>query len=77
MRRREFMALIGGFSFAWPFAAWAQQLRKQSRIAFVHSGIRGGSHLTGAGNCFNSPGAGFRWLSARGFGLSQFTPRVC
>jgi putative tryptophan/tyrosine transport system substrate-binding protein len=39
MRRREFMALIGGLSFAWPFAACAQQSRKQSRIAFVHSGI--------------------------------------
>jgi len=39
MRRREFMALIGGLSFAWPFAACAQPSRKQSRIAFVHSGI--------------------------------------
>ena len=28
-----------GVLFAWPFAARAQQSRKQSRIAFVHSGI--------------------------------------
>jgi putative ABC transport system substrate-binding protein len=39
MRRRDFMATLGGAAFAWPFAARAQQLRKQNRIAFVHSGI--------------------------------------
>jgi putative tryptophan/tyrosine transport system substrate-binding protein len=39
MRRREFITLLGGASFAWPFAAHAQQSRKQNRIAFVHSGI--------------------------------------
>ena len=39
MRRRDFMATLGGASFAWPFAARAQQSRKQNRIAFVHSGI--------------------------------------
>jgi putative tryptophan/tyrosine transport system substrate-binding protein len=39
MRRREFITLLGGASFAWPFAARAQQSRKQNRIAFVHSGI--------------------------------------
>ena len=30
---------MGGMLFAWPFAARAQQSRKQNRIAFVHSGI--------------------------------------
>ena len=35
--RREFWAPT--IAFAWPFAARAQQSRKQNRIAFVHSGI--------------------------------------
>ncbi|MBR1286840.1 hypothetical protein JQ597_32785, partial [Bradyrhizobium sp. AUGA SZCCT0177] len=39
MRRRDFMATLGGASFAWPIAARAQQSRKQNRVAFVHSGI--------------------------------------
>jgi putative ABC transport system substrate-binding protein len=39
MRRREFVALICGASFAGSFAGRAQQSRKQNRIAFVHSGI--------------------------------------
>ena len=39
IRRREYIALMGGVLFAWPFAARAQQSRKQNRIAFVHSGI--------------------------------------
>jgi putative ABC transport system substrate-binding protein len=38
MRRREFIGLVGGAA-AWPVAARAQQLQKQRRIAFVHSGI--------------------------------------
>jgi putative ABC transport system substrate-binding protein len=39
MRRREFMALVGGSVAALPLASRAQQSQKQHRIAFVHSGI--------------------------------------
>jgi putative tryptophan/tyrosine transport system substrate-binding protein len=41
MRRREFIAGIGGAatSYLSPRAAEAQQPQKQHRIAFVHSGI--------------------------------------
>jgi putative tryptophan/tyrosine transport system substrate-binding protein len=39
MRRREFMALVGGSVAALPLASRAQQAQKQHRIAFVHSGI--------------------------------------
>jgi putative tryptophan/tyrosine transport system substrate-binding protein len=40
MRRRDFPGVLGGAAAAWPFAAQGQQLTKQHRIAFVHSGIR-------------------------------------
>jgi putative ABC transport system substrate-binding protein len=39
MKRREFIAGLGGAAVAWPLAARAQQPQKQHRIAFVHSGI--------------------------------------
>jgi putative tryptophan/tyrosine transport system substrate-binding protein len=38
MERRTFITLLGA-TVVWPFAASAQQPRKQHRLAFVHSGI--------------------------------------
>jgi len=49
MRRRQFIALLGGTAAAWPHAARAQQPPKQHRIAFVHSAISAGELTEAAG----------------------------
>jgi hypothetical protein len=49
MQRRKFIALVSGAAAAWPLAGWAQQARRQHRIAFVHSGIPAGELTETAG----------------------------
>jgi putative ABC transport system substrate-binding protein len=48
MQRREFVTLLSSAA-AWPLAGWAQQVPRQHRIAFVHSGIPAGQLTEAAG----------------------------
>jgi len=45
MRRREFIALVGGATFVWPLAASAQMQPKIPRVGLVLASTRASKHL--------------------------------
>jgi putative ABC transport system substrate-binding protein len=52
MRRREFITLVGGAAFAWPFAAWAQQPERLARIGYL--GVTSATRASGNTDAFRA-----------------------
>ena len=48
MRRREFIALVGGAAVGWPVAAEAQQAAKVARIGYLSPNLASSPHLRDA-----------------------------
>ena len=46
MRRRNFIALLGGAAAGWPLAARAQQVTKPARLGYIWIGAKDSEHST-------------------------------
>ena len=60
MRRREFMALLGGAAVPWPLTARAQQGERMRRVAFLHPYTENDPRSAGSGRCISPRPRGAR-----------------
>jgi ABC-type uncharacterized transport system substrate-binding protein len=69
MRRREFIALLGGAAVAWPFAAHAQQPERMRRIGAMMPFAEGDEEGRRRRNAFESGLEEFGWTNGQNINI--------